>query len=131
MTFCKNVGTASGPRLAAPVAIKVPGGKFPLRCSPTVADWDGDGKGDLLVGSERGQVFFYRNMGTPQAPRLATGKALALKFPGPDVGYRYAIDVVDWNADGKQDLLVGNFSSPKRSPGRRRMGGNIWLFLQK
>jgi len=131
VTFCKNVGTPAAPRLAAPVTIKVPGGKFPLRSSPCLADWDGDGKQDLLVGYERSKVYFFRNMGTPKAPRLAAGKVLALRFPDADVGYRYAIDVVDWNNDGRMDLLVGNFASPKRFPGRRRTGGNIWLFLRK
>jgi len=33
---------------------------------------------------------------------------------------------VDYNNDGKQDLLVGNFYSNKRP-----VGGNIWLFLGK
>ena len=31
-----------------------------------------------------------------------------------------APSVIDWNADGKKDLLVGQFDS-----------GNVWLFLNK
>ena len=43
---------------------------------PVVADWDGDGQADLLVGSGAGSVVWFRNVGTPEAPELAAGKVL-------------------------------------------------------
>jgi hypothetical protein len=123
----KNVGTPSAPRFQSPIEIKIPEGNFPSRPSPYVVDWDGDGKKDLLVGCESSQVIFYRNIGTDKAPRLDRGKDLGLKVPKSEAGYRWRIDVADWNNDGKRDILVGNFYSG----GSRKAGGNIWLFLAK
>src|SRR5262245_2878803 len=52
--------------------IEVPGGD----AGPFVADWDGDGKPDLLVGAGDGSVWFYRNSGTRKEPKLAAGEML-------------------------------------------------------
>ncbi|MEE8540175.1 MAG: VCBS repeat-containing protein [Desulfobacterales bacterium] len=123
----KNIGTKSAPRFRAPTLINVPKGGLPVKPSPHVIDWDGDGTKDLLMGSEKPKIYFYRNIGTNKQPQLARGEILDLRGPGFDVGYRCRIDVTDWNNDGKLDLLVGNrFKGEKPSS-----GGNIWLFLGK
>lgn len=37
--------------------------------APLMADWDGDGLNDLLVGQfDEGRIRFYPNLGTPQSP---------------------------------------------------------------
>ena len=126
LTFYKNAGTPSAPRLQAPTSFELPGGGRIIRPSAYVVDWDGDGKNDLLVGGENPTVYFYRNVGTDKKPKLSKGEGLDLKGPGSDAGYRWRIDVTDWNNDGKKDLLVGNFFSSGR-----KAGGNIWLFLGK
>lgn len=91
--------------------IKVPGGD----AGPVAADWDQDGKTDLLVGTGDGSVYFFRN----GEGKYAKGKALL----GPsNVGYqnpaagaperpgtRTKLCVTDWNDDGRPDLLVGDF----------------------
>jgi hypothetical protein len=127
--FYENAGTRRAPRFKAPVPVNVPEGRFPTRPSPYVVDWDGDGRRDLLVGTERSEVFFHRNTGTNTSPRLAEGKKMELKGPGFELGYRGRIDVVDWNDDGKLDILVGNRC--RSSERGKRSGGNIWLFLGK
>jgi len=126
IVFYKNAGTPSEPRLQAPVKLECPEKSFPLRPSPYVVDWDGDGKKDLLVGTEEAKVLFYRNVGTAAAPRLAAGEDLGLRGDGFQAGYRCRVEVTDWNSDGKLDLLVGNFYS-----GRPASGGNLWLFLRR
>jgi len=103
--------------------IQVPGGD----AGPFVADWDQDGKPDLLVGAGDGSVWFYRNIGPRQEPRYEKGVALlpackrswnavqADQEPdGP--GLRCKICVADWNGDGRPDLLVGDYWSQKAVP---------------
>ena len=123
--FYRNVGTAKEPKLAEPVVLDIL--KQPMsRPSPYVVDWDGDGKRDVLLGMETNEVMFLKNTGTNEKPVFATPERIEL--PGFDTKvYRCRIAVVDWNNDGKLDLLVGTFFSE----GQNQMGGNVWLFLRK
>ena len=44
---------------------------------PWVADWNGDGKKDLLVGQfVGGKIAVYLNEGTDKAPKLGSGRFL-------------------------------------------------------
>lgn len=121
----KNVGTKSEPKFAKPEPVDLPGPKMD-RPSPYVFDWDGDGKVDLLLGTDRAEVYFCRNVGTNKEPKLEKGKKLDLVGDGFDKGYRCRIDVADFNGDGKSDIVVGNFYSAKKPS-----GGNVWVFLRK
>jgi hypothetical protein len=99
--------------LAAGKPIKVNGD-----ASPAVADWDGDGKLDLIVGAEDGSVVWYRNIGSVQEPRLDVARPLIAKSPlgwgwdnarqPGDWGLRVKICVTDWNGDGRLDILLGD-----------------------
>ncbi|MBT3200742.1 MAG: VCBS repeat-containing protein [Phycisphaerales bacterium] len=126
--FYKNAGTKSKPVFKAPVTIDPPKGGFASRPSPHVVDFDGDGKKDLLVSTEPRKLEFYRNVGTAKAPKLGKAVEIVLKGDGFEKGSRNRIEVVDWNNDGKMDILVGNFYSDRQT---RKMGGNVWLFLGK
>ena len=83
---------------------------------PCVADWDGDGAQDLLVGSSGGAVHWFRNLAKEGEPQLATSVLLleSDENSGPQEadavrpGSRTKVCVADWNGDGRQDLLVGD-----------------------
>jgi hypothetical protein len=81
---------------------------------PDVVDWNNDGKKDLIVGDGSGAVSLLLNTGTDDTPTFATEEPLLM---GPDpltdylsvgaFGAMASPVAVDWNADGKKDLLVG------------------------
>ena len=97
--------------------------KVEAHCCPVVADWDGDGLWDIVAGSDNGSVTWFRNIGTKEAPEFAAGELLVEKCRGEgydnllwsedDIvpGIRSQVEVADFNADGKLDLLVGDFYS--------------------
>ncbi len=76
--------------------------------SPALADLDGDGKPELVVGtggfsSESGKVLFFRNEGSEESPRWKrTGD------PALSVGNDAAVTVVDYDFDGRPDIIVCN-----------------------
>ena len=122
LVWYKNVGTKGTPIFSSPTIIKLPGPSMG-RPSPYLVDLDGDGKQDLLCGTEASKVYYFRNKGTTGKPAWEKGRSLELKGDGFEQGYRCRIDVTDWNNDGRLDILVGNIT--------RSSGGNIWLFLGK
>jgi len=103
--------TGSKLRMLDGVEIKVgPIGKDPqkdfsalqgARTVFTVADFDNDGLNDLVVGDTYGIVRYYRNAGTNQRPLFASPAQIA------DTKSRGMVDAVDWNKDGRTDVLVG------------------------
>lgn len=78
---------------------------------PRVLDWDLDGRKDLLVGRADGRIQWFQNVGTDAAPTFDAGTFLQVGEPAAksdiDVDMRAAPQIIDWNADGSRDLLVG------------------------
>lgn len=88
----------------------------------SVGDWDGDGLPDIITNGIWGKIVWYRNVGTRTAPRLAAGRAVELisgvTSPKPAwnwwtpagrelvTQWRTSPQVVDWNQDGRADLVM-------------------------
>ena len=125
-----NVGTRDRPAFGDPKPLLA--GKKPIKiesgdAAPVVADWDGDGKPDLVVGAGDGSVVWLRNEGTLRDPAFAAARVLVPPSPSPghddnargeaDWGIRAKPCVVDWDGDGRLDLLVGDVGGGcKRRP---------------
>ena len=71
-------------------------------------DWNNDGRIDLLVGNDSGQVVLFRNVGTPARPVYDDGEML--KDNGGELisGVHPITSYVDWDGDGDLDLVVGH-----------------------
>lgn len=76
-----------------------------------LADLDGDGLLDLLIGDTRGGVFWSRNAGTPKAPAFGPRQALMVGERPLRVSHKSDAIAVDWDGDGVLDLLVGDEAS--------------------
>jgi hypothetical protein len=88
---------------------------------PVIADWDSDGAWDILAGCDDGSVTWFRNVGAAGNPQFEPGTVLVpahagngydlLRWNESDTvpGIRSQIEVVDYNRDGKLDLLLGDF----------------------
>ena len=114
--------------------------KVVQKSDPLPVDWDGDGKLDLLVGDEAGDVVFFRGEGgldfetgvsiftgaRLDAPRKYDEAVELIDRHRKIPGYRYRLAVADWNEDGKLDLLVGNCLSKDK-----KTIGNVWLLLRQ
>ena len=80
------------------------------RSSPTVVDWDHDGKKDLLIGDMNGKVAFFRNKGTDEDPTFSGKTYLKAGGIQLDAGYTSRPDVVDWDEDGVMDIICGEYN---------------------
>jgi hypothetical protein len=119
--FAPNVGTRAKPVFGEAKPLPAGGKKLEIAsgaAAPVVADWDGDGLPDLVVGAEDGSVVWFRNKGTRKEPKLSAANTLVPPSPSPwrddksrkpnEWGVRARPAVFDWDGDGKLDLLVGD-----------------------
>lgn len=90
--------------------------------SPCVADWDQDGLPDIIVNTIWGRVLWYKNIGPRQQPRLSAAQAVEVDWTGAApkpawnwwkpqgkesaTQWRTTPQVLDWNGDGLNDLVM-------------------------
>jgi hypothetical protein len=100
----RNAGTASAPlwAMADSALVTLTRGSNTV---PALADLDGDGDLDLMVGEASGQLNLYRNAGSASRPAF---ELVSDVFLGLDVGRRSAPALADVDGDGRPDLLLGS-----------------------
>jgi hypothetical protein len=75
---------------------------------PQIADWNEDGLIDLLVGDTNGKISLFLNNGSVGNPQLTAKGFIKANNADLYVGNRASPVLVDWNNDGKKDLVVGD-----------------------
>ena len=97
----QNVGTRKEPRFAREcLDVVVQKG---CQGRVDVADWDGDGRPDLITGAFGGDVQWHRNVGTKRTPEFAAGEPLC----DIRIAYNSHPRIYDFDRDGTLDLLLG------------------------
>lgn len=127
-----NEGNSKLPKYGEPIEVVRHNEKTYFRV-PIVADWDRDGRADLIIGQGDGSVVWLRNTAPPgtqpqfdtsvQLVQPATTNHVTVDEAGtlnrptsPTKNIR--ICVTDFNADGQLDLLVGDAWFSRRASSR-------------
>ena len=136
-----NVGSSTEPNYAETNQVIQAGGEavafeFGMG-TPRVADWNGDGLFDILIGTIYGGVYLLENVGSEGSPQFDGIEILVAPLPGEagskqvkmveavdgqpiGPGSSYHIEVVDYDRDGDLDLLMGArykwLTGPLREP---------------
>lgn len=113
LTFFENIGTRTKPKYASGQYIRNGAGIIKMdqqSLTVTAIDWTKDGATDLIVGESGGRVALIENTG-----KVVNGKPI---FKAPYFFKQQADYVkisalanpvnVDWDGDGKDDLIVGD-----------------------
>jgi hypothetical protein len=111
--------------------------------NPSVADWDLDGRPDILVNDIWGAVVWYRNTGTRTAPVLEAARPVDVEWEGappkPEwvwwtpkgkqlvTQWRTTPKVVDWDGDGLPDLVMLDYRGYLTLYRRARRDGKLAL----
>ncbi|NUB28299.1 DUF4347 domain-containing protein, partial [Azospirillum brasilense] len=106
LLFLRNVGTATAPSFTLEATNPFGLSNVVPLASPSIADLDGDGDLDILVGSQGGDLLFYRNVGTATAPSFTL--VGTNPFGLGNSGGQASPSMVDIDGDGDLDILVGN-----------------------
>src|SRR5262249_51817039 len=116
--YFKKIGRATGTGYVNQTGSAKPFEGFDGRSNagPALADVDGDGDLDLVVGKDTGTLWYFKNTGTAGSPAYANQTGSANPFDGFDVGSNSTPALADLDLDGDLDLVVGKDT------------GTLWYF---
>ncbi|WP_422370998.1 FG-GAP-like repeat-containing protein [Hoeflea sp.] len=110
LNYFENTGTRQAPVYAERTGAENPFAGFDvgIESAPALADLDGDGDLDLLVGESDGTINYYENTGAAGTPAYTVRSGAANPFDGIDVGSYSTPTLADLDGDGDLDLAVGD-----------------------
>ena len=149
-TRCRIEGLESRVLLAVPAlaaGVQMQAGGSALHVSwdaaPEVADWNGDGTQDLLVGQYTdGNIWYFSNNGDGDParnwrPAPKSGRMVVRSRPPMADASGSSPQAVDWNNDGKLDLITGEWDGHVRvyldtgtalgAYSYLQVGGSTWI----
>ncbi len=139
ISFVKNLDGGDPPKWAAPVRLEADGKTIRIQAGPNgsiqgpceakwgytvtnVADWDHDGKLDIVINSIWGEVLWFRNTGASTSPVLAAAQPITVEWEGNTpkpawvwwtpkgkqlvTQWRTTPCIIDLNRDGLNDLAM-------------------------
>ena len=116
-----NEGSNESPRYGTRIRLKAGEKEIKIEgpSAPCLVDWNEDGRKDLLVGDGGGYLHLFLNTGSSATPDYPSTSRVQADYKILDVRSNASPCVVDWNGDGRFDLLVGCWS------------GELFLFLNE
>ncbi|RNE89306.1 VCBS repeat-containing protein, partial [Marichromatium sp. AB32] len=109
LLFFENTGGASNPDFSSASTNPFGLSNVDNYTAPSLADLDGDGDLDLVVGNWRGDLLFFENTGT--ASEAAFAPPTTNPFNLPSTGMLLATPVLtDLNDDGRIDAFVSYYN---------------------
>jgi hypothetical protein len=106
--FFENIGSRTQPVLAQ--GYPLPLDQREILIWPRFADMNGDGRVDIVMAIEYGDVRWFENLGKQNQVPVSFGpmRYFPQREPFIDDGCDGAFDIADVNRDGKPDIFMGN-----------------------
>ena len=106
-----NIGSPGSPEFCEYELVKCGGFEIvePI-IKPKMADLNGDGMKDLVLGIGSARFLYFENCGSDQRPEFSSCDTLQSQGRPVDLSYYGLPCLCDWNEDGLLDLLAGDFT---------------------
>ncbi|WP_048065773.1 DUF3344 domain-containing protein [Methanosarcina acetivorans] len=99
----ENTGTSDSPVWTAKSEWNTP--DVSQNAAPSLADLDGDGDYDLMIGEGYGVTYGYENIGSSGSPEWAANSSWNI----PSIGYYSSPALADLDGDYDYDLMMGGY----------------------